>query len=196
MSVRPRNYDAAAWADLRRRALTKAVQCNEMVLARLRTWLDELPAPQSGSGPPEAASISPSSPSDHGSNGAGYQDRRTPDLALVGTTPETVLQEPAPVSVKPEHSTLSDSPWVPDSVAEAFPEPRPQAATSHAAATEPRGSTSVAHPKARFGAAIRAAGVPDPQAKPTMDGTRFDLGAHDRCRRRRGAAPPRFEFRV
>jgi hypothetical protein len=135
--VRPRersSYDAAAWAALRRRMLTKAVQYNEMVLARLRTWLDELPAPRSPSAPPEAASSSWSSPSEHGSNGAGSPSGQTSNLAPADTASQPAVQKAEAPSVTPQHSTPSVSPWVPRSVAEAFPERSPERSTRHVAA--------------------------------------------------------------
>ncbi len=49
-------YDAATWAVLRRRMLAKAVEYNEVVLARLRARLDEVATTQSASAPPDATS--------------------------------------------------------------------------------------------------------------------------------------------
>jgi hypothetical protein len=104
--------DPAAWATLRRRVLTKAVEYSEVTLTRLRARLDELPP----------------APNGQYSNGSAQRGSRTSEPApppAVGPPPPppAVGPPPPPPSVGPALPGPTISPWVPHEVAEAHPQP-------------------------------------------------------------------------
>jgi hypothetical protein len=122
--------DPAAWATLRRRVLTKAVEYSEVTLTRLRARLDELPpAPNgqysNGSAQRGSRTSEPAPPPAVGPPPPPPPVGPPPPPPAVGPPPPppAVGPPPPPPSVGPALPGPTISPWVPHEVAEAHPQP-------------------------------------------------------------------------
>jgi hypothetical protein len=131
--------DPAAWATLRRRVLTKAVEYSEVTLTRLRARLDELPPAPNGQysngsaqrgsrtsepAPPPAVGPPPPPPPVGPPPPPPAVGPPPPPPAVGPAPPEpSVGPPPPPPSVGPALPGPTISPWVPHEVAEAHPQP-------------------------------------------------------------------------